>query len=130
MAARILIVDDDPDIVESFKVTLESAGYAVSSAASGDSGLALAQKEKPDLILLDVMMATLSEGFHVAYELKQDPVLKEIPIIMITGVGKEAGVNFAQEAGSDYIKAEAFLEKPVAPKALLAEVAKWLKGKK
>ena len=129
MAARILVVDDDPDIVEGLKLTLESAGYEVLSASNGEKGLDLARNEKPDLILLDVMMATLSEGFHVAYELKQDPVLKAIPIIMVTAVGKESGMDFAKEAGTDYIRAEAFLEKPVEPKKLLETVKKFLKKK-
>jgi two-component system alkaline phosphatase synthesis response regulator PhoP len=129
MAARILVVDDDPDIVEGFKLTLESAGYSVLSASNGQSGLELARKEKPDVILLDVMMATMSEGFHVAYELKQDPVLKNVPIIMITGVGKESGIDFAKEAGTDYIQADAFLEKPVEPKKLLETVKRFLKNK-
>ena len=129
MAARILVVDDDPDIVEGFKLTLESAGYSVLSASNGQSGLELARKEKPDVIMLDVMMATMSEGFHVAYELKQDPVLKNVPIIMITGVGKESGIDFAKEAGTDYIQADAFLEKPVEPKKLLETVKRFLKNK-
>ncbi len=127
MAAKVLVVDDDPDIVEGMRLTLESAGYKVLSASSGKEGLELARKEKPGLVLLDVMMETLSEGFHVAYELKQDPVLKSVPIVMVTAVGKESGIDFAKEAGSEYIQADAFLEKPVEPKKLLEVVGKFLK---
>ncbi|MCX7804034.1 MAG: response regulator [Planctomycetota bacterium] len=127
MATKILVVDDDPDIVEGVRLTLEAAGHKVVAASSGREGIELARKAPPDLILLDVMMETLSEGFHVAYELKRDPVLKSVPIVMVTAVGKESGMDFAKEAGSEYIQADAFLEKPVDPKKLLEIVGKFLK---
>ena len=76
---RILIVDDDVEFVESNKDLLEANGYEVLSAHDGTSGLELAKKEKPDLMILDVMMATNTEGFEVSRKIPESPELKNMP---------------------------------------------------
>ncbi|MFC1652630.1 two-component system response regulator [Planctomycetota bacterium] len=119
MAKKVLIIDDDIEYVEAFVNLLDAKGYHVVSAHNGQDGVALAKVEGPDIILLDVMMTTTSEGFDVARELHDDTKLKEIPVIMITGVRKEMNLPFGFEPDSDWLPVKAFLEKPVKPELLL-----------
>ena len=125
----ILIVDDDPDIIESTRIILESAGYAVLDAANGTEGMAQIEKQNPDMILLDVMMADPTEGFHLSYKLSKDPVLSRIPVIIVSGIGEKTGFNFSREKDTDYIKADDFLDKPVNPQTLLSKIAALLEKK-
>ena len=111
-AKHILVIDDDPDIHDAIKLILEPAGYEISCALSGPEGVDMLHSLKPDLLLLDIMLSSPSEGFHIAYELKQDEHLKTLPIIMISSIGQTMGMDFAKELGSDYIQADRFLDKP------------------
>jgi CheY-like chemotaxis protein len=124
----IIIIDDDPDLVEATKVVLENAGYTVASALSGRTGLERIRQGGIDAILLDVMMAKDTEGFHVAEELKADPKTAKIPIVMLTAVGRRSGFEFSPEMDKDYMPVEAFLEKPVDPKKLVETIKGVLKG--
>ena len=126
---RILIVDDDPDVVESTKIVLESAGYSVMTAADGTEAMARIEAQAPDLILLDIMMAEPTEGFHLGYKLREDAVYSHIPIIIVSGISEKTGFNFAKEKGTDYIEADEFLEKPVNPQTLLGKIAALLEKK-
>jgi CheY-like chemotaxis protein len=119
----ILIVDDDPDIVESTDVVLQSAGYNVMTASNGTEALQKIEKKAPDLILLDIMMAEPTEGFHLSYQLRDDPVYSKIPIIVVSGISEKTGFNFSEEKATDYIKADDFLDKPVNPQTLLSKIA-------
>ncbi len=119
MSRKILIIDDDIDLVEAMRLTLEDGGFDVLDAQEGDKGFALAQAENPDLVLLDVMMGTQDEGFQVAYRLKQDSKTADIPIIMLTAVSQETGFAFDKEKDDDFLPVEAFIEKPVNPDRLL-----------
>ena len=125
----ILIVDDDPDIVESTRVVLESAGYNVMSAANGTEATERIERQIPDLILLDIMMAEPTEGFHLSYKLRQDPVYSKIPIIIVSGISERTGFSFSSEKETDYIKADDFLDKPVSPQTLLSKIATLLERK-
>ena len=87
----ILVIDDDIDLVEIIRVTLENEGFAVIDAQNGERGLAKAREKAPDLILLDVMMGRVDEGFQVAYQLRGDAATKEIPILMLTAVATRPG---------------------------------------
>src|SRR3989338_9153510 len=127
--AKILIIDDDADIVEATKIVLESKGYKVISANEGDAGYKKAEAERPDLIILDVMMKTKDQGFQVSYKLKNNPELSKIPILMLTSVGRETGFKFSKETDEDYLPVEEFIEKPIKPKELVARVEKLLKAK-
>jgi CheY-like chemotaxis protein len=123
---RILVVDDDVDIVEALKTVLEASGYGVDTASSGTQALARVAASAPDLVILDVMMSTDTEGFHVSYKLKSDPATKHIPILMLTAVGKKFGMKFEPSEDEDYLPVEAFLEKPVEPRALIKRVEELL----
>jgi CheY-like chemotaxis protein len=123
----IVVIDDDPDLVEATKVILQGAGYTVHAAYSGQEGLARVRHGGVDCVLLDVMMAQDTEGFHVAQELKADPKTAGIPIIMLTSVSQKTGFEFSPETDKDYMPVEVFLDKPVDPKRLLEAVAGVLK---
>ncbi len=124
--ACILIVDDDVDLVEALKVILESKGYEVITAHEGEKGYRLAMERRPDLIILDVMMKTMDQGFQVSYKLKHDPDLATIPILLLTSVGKESGFTFSKE-DEDFMVADDIAEKPIKPEDLLSRVERLLK---
>ena len=123
----VIMIDDDPDVVEATKVILQGAGYEVAAAYTGKDGLVRVRQGGIDCILLDVMMARETEGFHVAQDLKADPKTAGIPIIMLTSVSKKSGFEFSPEVDKDFMPVEVFLEKPVDPKRLLAVIAGVLK---
>jgi len=119
---KILIIDDDADFVEANRIVLEAEGYDVDFAYDGDEGLAKLQKIKPDILILDVMMKSNSEGFSLAQKMSNDPVLKTIPILMISSVQRKTGFHFDYRTDADYIPVDNFLEKPVSPEQLIAAV--------
>ena len=99
MAKKILIVDDDPDLVEAVTMILESKNYDVAAAYGGIEGLQKAKVENPDLIVLDVMMPD-KDGYAVCKELKSDPKLSKIPILLLTAVvSKISTTRYTQQAG-------------------------------
>jgi len=122
MAKKVLMIDDDPEFVEAITNILDAKGYDVVSAGDGKDGVAKAKQEKPDIILLDVMMTTKSEGFDVARELSKDANLKGTPVVMLTGVRKEMNLPFGFEPDADWLPVKAFLEKPVKPETLLKTI--------
>lgn len=125
---KILIIDDDPDIVEAMRMPLEASAYIVITAGNGKEGLQRAKDETPDLIILDVMMETDTEGFHVAYELRSEEPDSEyrdcrnIPILMITAISQKKGMRFSPEKDDAFLPVDGFIEKPVQPKDLLKKV--------
>ncbi len=123
----MLVIDDDSDFVESIVNLLEARGYNVASASNGKEGVAAAKAEKPDVILLDVMMTTKDEGFNVARELQSIEGIKGTPVIMVTGVRKEMNLPFGFEPDETWLPVKQILEKPVKPETLLAAVADALK---
>ena len=131
--AKILIVDDDPDIVESLKMTLEANRYEVYTAANGQEGLIQVKSVKPDLIILDVMMDTITEGFQVSYQLRNpDPKSEyskysKIPILMLTAIVEKKHMKFSTKADGDFLPVDDFVEKPIRPQVLLEKVKKMLK---
>jgi len=126
---RILIIDDDPDITEAMTVVLENKGYDVASAADGSAGMEQVQAQRPDLIILDVMMRTSQEGFELSRQLKGSAEYKDIPILMLTAVKDKTGLDFKSTAGDEsWLPVEAFLDKPVKPDVLLEKVASLLQA--
>ena len=117
---RILLVDDDEVFVEAVRAVLETR-YEVDTAPNGTEALRLARENPPDLVILDVMMDHLSEGFDVARQLRTDERTKEVPIIMLTGVDQV--YNVRMEVEEDWVPCEKYLEKPIAPEELLQHVA-------
>ena len=128
--SKILVVDDDEDIRESLQAILEGRQYAVVTAASKDEGTEKVQAEKPDLLILDVMMSTWQDGFEMARELKKDPEFKSVPILMLTGVKEKTGIDFESTAGDPtWCPVDGFLNKPVEPDILLQQVEELLTKK-
>ena len=123
---KILLVDDDADFVTSTKMVLESDNYEVIVADNGDEGLRKARGENPDLILLDIIMP-VEDGFTAAEQLKNDPQLSEIPVLMLTSYSqKGSGTGIPRGRGLS-LEADDYIEKPVSPDDLLSTVAKYLK---
>jgi CheY-like chemotaxis protein len=124
---RILIVDDDPDITYAMQMILESHAYQVDTAVNSDTAKSKMEQGKPDLIILDVMMDTLHEGFDFDRELKHHPEYKDIPVLMLTAVKERFGLDFKPEAGDqEWLPVEEFLDKPVKPEVLLEKIEKLL----
>lgn len=124
MPKKILIVDDDPDFVESNKELLEANGYQVVSASNGAEGLALAKKEKPDLMILDVMMATNTEGFEVSRKIPETPELRNMPVLLVTGIRRALNLPFGFEPDKTWLPVDSVFEKPIDPAVLLQEIKK------
>jgi two-component system alkaline phosphatase synthesis response regulator PhoP len=124
--AKILLVDDDADFVESTRMILESKQYEIITAVNGEEALRKARAEKPDLILLDIIMP-VEDGFTAAEQLKKDETLSTIPVLMLTSYGsKGAGTGIPRSRGMQ-LEAEDYIAKPVTPQDLLAAVEKYLK---
>lgn len=127
MAKKILIVDDDADLVEAITSLLESKGYEVISAPNGEEGFQKAKSLSPDLMLLDVMMTRKTEGFDVVRNIKSSTETRDIPVVMITGIRKDMNLPFGFEPDSDFLPAQAVLEKPVKPEKLIETVEKHIR---
>ena len=124
--AKILLVDDAADFVEATRAILESEPYEVIVAFNGDEGLQKARTEKPDLVLLDVIMPA-KDGFHAAEQFKKDPQLSKIPVIILTSYAEKRGGSSIPLSGGYALETEDYLEKPVNPERLLETVKKYLK---
>ncbi len=126
-AKKILIIDDDADFVESTKVVLEAKGYKVSSAGNKEEGLEKVKQISPDLILMDVMMEKMSDGFDLSRKLKSEEKYKDIPILMITAIGEKTGFGFSDVAGDKtWLPVDDYVEKPISPEKLIAKLEKLL----
>jgi len=124
--ARILLIDDDIDFVEATKTILETKLYEVIVAHEGDEGLRKAREENPDLILLDVIMP-VKDGFTAAEQLKKDPQLSKIPVLMLTAFAAMGGETSIPVSRGFSLETEDYIDKPVSPEKLLARVEKHLK---
>jgi len=124
---KILIVDDDLHFVKSIRSVLESREYIVDAAHNRESAMEKIENIRPDLILLDIMMDRLDDGFTICYKLKHDPQLRKIPILTISAVTEKTGFKFSPETDGQYFEADDYIEKPVKPSDLLKRVEKLLK---
>ncbi len=124
--AKILLIDDDVDFVELTKTILESKPYEIVVAYDGDEGLQKAREEKPDLILLDVIMP-VKDGFTAAEQLKKDPQLSKIPVLMLTAFAAKRGETSIPVSQGYKLETEDYIDKPIRPEELLARVEKHLK---
>jgi len=120
--SKILIVDDDPDIVEACELMLRSEGHETASASSREDGLRVLREFGPDLLITDVMMEQPDDGIALARQLRNEGFTR--PIIMLTGIGKVTGLTYG--ADEEMAPVDAFFEKPVSVKALLAKVSELL----
>lgn len=125
---KILVIDDDIDLVESIRITLEANEYEVYHARNGEEGLKLVMETNPDLIILDVMMDSITEGFQISQKLRSpDPqseyrAYSNIPILMLTGISQKMHMKFSPQADGDYLPVDEFVEKPIRFEALLEKV--------
>jgi DNA-binding response OmpR family regulator len=123
---RVLIIDDDPDFVEATRIVLESEDYEVLAAYDGKEGMEKVKEERPDLIILDIIMPE-EDGFRVCEAIKADPELAKIPVIILTSLSQRwSEVTFSITEGL-MLEAEDYIDKPVSPTELLKRVEKRLK---
>jgi len=114
--AKIVIAEDEPDIRDLITFTLRFAGFEVVAGSNGEEGVELAQREKPDLIIMDVRMPRMT-GYEACRRIKSDPELQHIPFIFLSAKGQETEIQDGIEAG-----AEEYLLKPFAPDQLTERV--------
>jgi CheY-like chemotaxis protein len=122
---KILLIDDDPDFVEAVKVIVENGGYEVKVAYDGQEGLEAVEEEKPDLIVLDVMMPVMN-GHEACAKLKGNKDTADIPVILLTAVADR--VTTSKYTHRDMLESEAedYMPKPIEPKELLELIKNWL----
>ena len=125
---KILLVDSNVDFVEKNRTFLENNGYDVVTAGCSADGLELAKLERPDLIILELMMEKHNAGLVCVEALKSDPNLRHIPVLMLTGVAEATGFRFSQEQDGYWMKTDDFADKPLLPEELLTRI-KQLLGK-
>jgi len=118
---KIAIIDDDPDIVDSSSLVLQSKGYEVITAYNPTDGFKIVTEQNPDLIILDVMMIEPDDGFFLAQKFRKMNI--DTPIIMYTSVSKALGMEFGP---SDIVPVDEFVEKPISPDTLVDKVEKLL----
>ncbi|MFB3880467.1 MAG: response regulator [Armatimonadota bacterium] len=136
-AKKILIVEDDADTVEALTLVLEKSGYRTVSAPGAEQGIAKVKSERPDLVLLDVMMPAGTEGFHFVWTLRKetDPASRDIPIIVLTAIHETSPMRlYPDQADSsygpyEYLPVQGFFDKPVDMDRLLGEIRKLLGDK-
>lgn len=116
--AKVLIVDDDPDIVEAGKLILEKEGYEVGSASNREEGMTAIEGQQPDLVILDVMMEQPDDGIAMAQKLRRDGFKK--PILMLTSLGRSSGLKIGKD--DDLVPVDDFQEKPIEPAKLVKKV--------
>lgn len=122
---KILLVDDDPDFVEAVRVIVESGGYDVRVAYDGQEGLEAVAEDKPDLIVLDVMMPVMN-GHAACARLKADPETAKIPIILLTAVADRVTTSTYTHRDMLESEAEDYMPKPVEPAELLNLIKSWM----
>lgn len=135
---KILVIDDDPDIVESIELVLKANSYQVATAGSAEEGLAKTRAEKPDLILLDIMMPEGIEGFQFVWDLRadSDPAVRNTPIMVLTAIHSTTELRFYPEQSDttykegEYLPVQGFIDKPVEPRELLSRLKKVLESPK
>lgn len=125
---KILLIDDDPSFLEITGAILRRFGYEVLSANNTADGLNYIETEKPDLLILDIMMATMDEGLQFAVKLRQNEELHRLPIIIVSAQpDTEMGYARSLDDDLDWIAADLFMEKPVDPQALKHNIELLLK---
>jgi len=127
---KIMVVDDDAGIRDSLQTILEGRQYTVITAADRTEGMDKIRREKPDLLILDIMLSSWLDGLDMSKKLRKDPEFRSMPIIMLTGVKEKTIFDFRpKDGGPNWCSVDAYLDKPVAPAALLAEVERLLPKK-
>jgi DNA-binding response OmpR family regulator len=118
---KIIVIDDDPDILEASEVVLTSRGFEVITAADAETGYKSIIAQNPDLIILDVMMKEPDDGFFLAQKLRKEDI--STPILMYTSISKSIGMDYG---AGELVPVDEFVEKPISPDLLIAKVEKLL----
>ena len=124
-----MLIDDDPDMQYAIRFILEPRGYQVACQPTGMAGLEAIRRQPPDVTLLDIVLASRCEGLELAAKLGEDARLAQIPIIMISAIGREVSADWARQAGVDSVSADRFLEKPLDAQVLLTAVQEVLEAR-
>ena len=129
MRKKILLIDDDEDLLRSFQVILESSGFDVMTSNEGKNGLLLLKNDKPDLLILDVMMSTKLEGYDMLRVIKNDPEYKKMPIILLTGMRDQLGIDLLSALEDELLFPNVSLQdKPIDLHILVEMIGDMLKG--
>jgi DNA-binding response OmpR family regulator len=123
MASRILIIDDEPNIVLSLEFLMKREGFEVAVAGDGESALRAMAERRPDLVILDVMMPRLN-GFEVCQRIRAAPALAGVRVLMLTAKGRESEMKKGLELGAD-----AYVTKPFSTRDLVAEIRRLLEAR-
>jgi len=123
---KILIIDDDRDFQDATRLVLEKNGFEVASAYGPEEGIEKLKAEKPDLVILDVLMPSNYEGFDVARKIREDLRMRELPIILLTAVHAEKKVPYRFGPHEKWLPVDYFFDKPVEPQTLVAKVKELL----
>lgn len=128
MAKKILMIDDDPDFVSGIKAILDKAGFEVEVAYNPKDGMQALQTKNYDLLLLDIMMGRGAEGIMIARKLRKDVKLRELPVLILTGMREQIAFLFPGEpVHPRFVEVDELVEKPVEPKLLLEKVNSLIK---
>jgi CheY-like chemotaxis protein len=123
MTKKLLVIDDDPDFVSGIRSILTTANYEVDVAYNPKDGMQALQSKQYDLLLLDIMMGRGAEGIMIARKLRKDPKLRDLPVLIITGMREQIAFLFPGEpVHPRFVKIDEMVEKPVEPKMLLDKV--------
>ncbi len=126
---RLLMIDDDPDFVEGIKAILVAANYSVDVCYNPKDGLKALQTGNYDLLLLDIMMGRGAEGIMIARKMRKDPKLREMPVLIITGIREQMAFLFpGGPAHPRFVEVDELVEKPIKPTLLLEKVSALLKA--
>jgi len=118
--STILVVDDDPEFVEITRLILEAHDYEVRSASNGEQALQAMRQRRPSLVLLDVMMSSILDGLNVSHEMREDPELRSIPVIMVTSIITSPHASLFPT--DEFIPIDAWISKPMDPDDLLNKI--------
>jgi len=121
---KILIIDDDQDYGEALKIVLRNNGFHVDHALNIKDGRQSVEENRPDLIILDVMMDKHTDGFDLCYNLKHDEKYRSIPILMVTAVTGKTGFKFSPQTDGEYLQADDYVTKPIPASDLLLRAKK------
>ena len=123
---NILIVDDDNDYSDATRIILEKNDYHVDVAHTKEEAMEKVNQFKPNLIILDIMMERMTDGFTICYQLKHHPELKKIPIMALSGITSKTGLKFSPKTDGEYFQADDYAEKPIEPEELLHRISELL----
>ena len=121
---KILVVDDDPEFVEITRMILESNGYEVASASDGEQSLEAMRQDRPDLVVLDVMMSSVLDGLSVCRQMRTESDLKDIPVIMVSSIISSPHASLFPT--DEYLPIDIWISKPMDPDDLLKKVRRLL----